>query len=111
MTEQPDDSIVDKAKGAIKSLADVARAVVSPQVSDEEHDKRKAICEGCVDADRKGERLFREIRPGELSCGEPMFDYEGRTTKIFRNEKLDGCGCWLHLKWRKEGAVCPRGHW
>lgn len=83
-------------------LADaLAHLAVDDKVPQDEHDRRKRICEECPIRDPKGDPLFRDIGHGRFSCGAPA------THKLLRDPQVDGCGCFLNLKWWIKGERCP----
>jgi hypothetical protein len=74
---------------------------IGTKATPEEHARRKSICEACPEQDSRGVKLFREHKPGRHSCGEARLDW------IFRDPEVDGCGCWLELKWHGKDQKCP----
>lgn len=66
--------------------------------------QRQRACEKCAALDTYGERLYR-FHGTEPTCGRP------RHLLPVRDDREDGCGCWLRIKWTKEGAECPLGRW
>jgi hypothetical protein len=71
--------------------------------------QRWQTCQGCMQADSQGMRLFRAVNVpmyGQVAfCGAP------RIRNIYRDEFTDGCGCALPVKIKCATAQCPRGLW
>lgn len=83
----------------------VGEMAVGIKATEEEHDKRKSACESCQAIDSTGLNMYREHKEGSHSCGEPRIDH------ILRDDSVDGCGCWLELKWWGKNEKCPLGKW
>jgi hypothetical protein len=79
----------------------VTQMALGTKVIDDTYYVRKSSCETCQICDSKGDRLYREYIPGRHSCGVPRFDW------IFRDPSVEGCGCWLELKWYGINEKCP----
>jgi hypothetical protein len=91
----------------IASLHAAAALIPGNKVTQAEYDRRKEICKACTKLDGKGERLFRIS--GQVvgpTCG--VFFPEKPWN---HDDKVDGCGCALKLKWWQANETCPHGQW
>jgi hypothetical protein len=79
----------------------VAEIAVGLRASEETQAQRKTICESCLATDSSGARLYREAFPGQHSCGKPWND------QVVRDPSVDGCGCFLEMKWIGKNERCP----
>jgi hypothetical protein len=86
----------------IKNLAGfIAGMALNDKVDPAEFRRRRSVCISCTAVDTKGDRLFRKIKIRTFTCGIP------RTKLLFRISSVDGCGCWLNLKWWGRDQHCP----
>lgn len=88
-------------------VVSLAKALISGRASPAVAAKRLAICEACRITDPDGTRLYRVI-DDKAYCGVPRL---ADVTKIFRDEREEGCGCELRdkVQWRK--VSCPNSRW
>lgn len=66
--------------------------------------QRRQSCEKCLLRDSEGQRLYRKSGVWR-TCGVVFWK------KPDRDDKRDGCGCLLQLKWRGAGQQCQAGRW
>ena len=88
-------------------LVSLGKALLSGRASPEVTARRLAICRACQATDPTGTRLYRVI-DGKAYCGVPRLSELG---KVYRDEKLWGCGCELGWKAAMSGAYCPLQKW
>ncbi len=67
--------------------------------------ERQRICGACTVTDPEGDQLFRQDQKGRYFCGKPLFQ------KKLRQPQIDGCGCFLKIKWKKKWTRCPLMKW
>lgn len=93
--------MISVGHGAFSVAKFAAQMTVGQKATEEQQATRKTACEGCTAVDSKGDRIYREISPGVFSCGQSAKE------KLFRDKTVDGCGCWLNLKWIAKDEKCP----
>jgi hypothetical protein len=95
------DQVLDFAKTGINLTSFLAEMAVDMKVTADEYERRKSICERCTACNPQGELLYRELKDGVHSCGVE------RPKKLLRISSIDGCGCYLELKWWGNNEKCP----
>lgn len=93
--------MIDVGHGAFDVVKFGIQLAADIKATDEEQATRRKACESCTATDSKGDRVFRAIDQGVFSCGVPV------NKKLFRDKAVDGCGCWLNLKWLAKDEKCP----
>jgi len=94
-------------KSKTLGLLSLGKALLGGRASPEVAARRLAICRACQATDPTGSRLYRMIA-GKAYCGVPRLSELG---KVYRDEKLWGCGCELGWKSSMVESECPRSRW
>ncbi len=70
--------------------------------------KRIQSCTECKIIGSDGKPLYRDSSVVGMTCGYFSIVEAAKGT---RDEKKDGCGCILSIKWDLLDAKCPHGRW